>query len=402
MGYRFGVAAVGLMIVSTGAFAQLDITGTVDFETRVFPHSRAYDDQQPSTISPSIAIRPELVYEWRDGSNRLTLEPFLRIDAHDEERTHFDLREAHYLYLGSDWDVTIGLSKVFWGVTESVHLVDIINQTDWVEDIDGEDKLGQPMVNLNFFRDWGTLSLFVLPGFRERTFPGDDGRRRAPLSIDVDDPSYESGAEEWHVDYALRWSHTVGNWDFGVSNFYGTSREARLIPSWEPLQGIKLRPRYDIINQLGVDVQYTKGAWLWKLEAISRWGHGDQFFAGVGGFEYTFFGVGESDVDVGVLAELQFDGRDEDGSAPTVLSDHDLFVGSRIALNDVQDTTFLLGAIIDLDDATTSIFVEAERRLTDSWKAELEARWVGYADDDNALATFKRDSSVTLRLSWNF
>ena len=54
---------------------------------------------------------------------------------------------------------------MFWGVTESVHLVDIINQTDFAGDIDGEDKLGQTMLSLMLQRDWGEITAFVLPAF---------------------------------------------------------------------------------------------------------------------------------------------------------------------------------------------------------------------------------------------
>jgi len=54
----------------------------------------------------------------------------------------------------------------FWGVTEFQHLVDIINQTDLVENIDTEDKLGQPMINLALINDWGTVDLFIMPYFR--------------------------------------------------------------------------------------------------------------------------------------------------------------------------------------------------------------------------------------------
>ena len=53
---------------------------------------------------------------------------------------------------------------MFWGVTESQHLVDVVNQTDLVENPDGEEKLGQLMVNLTVARSWGTLNLFVAPG----------------------------------------------------------------------------------------------------------------------------------------------------------------------------------------------------------------------------------------------
>ncbi len=73
-------------------------------------------------------------------------------------------------------ETRVGVRRVFWGVTEFQHLVDIINQSDSVEDIDNEDKLGQPMINLSLVKDWGIVDFFVLPYFRERTFAGAEGR----------------------------------------------------------------------------------------------------------------------------------------------------------------------------------------------------------------------------------
>lgn len=56
------------------------------------------------------------------------------------------------------------------GVGGPVHLVDIINQSDLVENPDGEDKLEKPLVKLTSGLPWraGTLNLFMLPYFRER------------------------------------------------------------------------------------------------------------------------------------------------------------------------------------------------------------------------------------------
>ena len=53
------------------------------------------------------------------------------------------------------------MRREFWGVTETAHRVDILNQTDQVESFDGEDKLGQPMVNFSWSKDWGTLDLYA-------------------------------------------------------------------------------------------------------------------------------------------------------------------------------------------------------------------------------------------------
>ena len=131
----------------------------------------------------------------------------------------------NYLWLADTWELRLGFGKVFWGTTEFVHLVDIINQTDRVEDISLEKKLGQPMVQLSIPRDWGIVDMFVMSYFRERTFPGRRGRLRSALVVDTDNPIYESANKEWQVDAALRYSHSIGDWDIGLYHFYGTGRD---------------------------------------------------------------------------------------------------------------------------------------------------------------------------------
>ncbi|MEE8544818.1 MAG: hypothetical protein V3T29_03305, partial [Alphaproteobacteria bacterium] len=163
--------------------------------------------------------------------------------------------------------------------------------------------------------------------------------------------------------------------------------------------GTMLIPFYDQIHQVGVDVQYTTGAWLWKFEGLAREGQGEPFGAFVGGFEYTLYQIFESDADLGLLSELLYDGRDPGGAPPTAF-DNDLFLGARLALNDVQDTSVLGGTVIDLVDGTTSFRVEAERRLGDAWKLGVEIQFVAHAAADNLLATLDQDGFILLRLSW--
>ena len=162
----------------------------------------------------------------------------------------------------------------------------------------------------------------------------------------------------------------------------------------------RLVPFYDVVGQFGVDVQYTRQAWLWKLEGIVRQGPGKTFGAAVGGFEYTFYQVGSSAADVGLLVEYLRDDRDVE--APVTSLDDDLFVGSRLALNDTQDTQALLGAIVDVRDGSTAALIEAERRLGGGLKIEFESRLFFSVDEDNPLRVFEQDSFVTLRLSRHF
>jgi hypothetical protein len=45
------------------------------------------------------------------------------------------VRELNWIHQAETWSLLAGVGKVFGSVTESRHLVDIINQTDLVEDI---------------------------------------------------------------------------------------------------------------------------------------------------------------------------------------------------------------------------------------------------------------------------
>ena len=88
--------------------------------------------------------------------------------------------------------------------------------------------------------------------------------------VDEKQTTYTSGAGRWHPDFALRYSNSFGDWDVGLYHFYGTSREATLSLGFDPELQPVLVPEYELINQTGTDVQYTTGAWLWKLEALFR------------------------------------------------------------------------------------------------------------------------------------
>ena len=141
--------------------------------------------------------------------------------------------------------------RVFWGVVESRSLVDIVNQTDLVEQPDEKTKMGQPMVHLTWSGDWGALELFGLTWHRPRTLPGRHGRLRAGLVVDHDLTTYESTSQEWHLDFAGRYGGSFGPLDVGLSVFDGTSREPTLLPSLVGSE-LVLAPHYEqILPPLG-------------------------------------------------------------------------------------------------------------------------------------------------------
>ena len=393
---QFVLLLIAMLTSNWSAASEWDFTGFAGVDSRAFWLDSRYPEQDDS-LNISLMLQPEVYWRSADNRQRLSVVGFARADSHDSNRSHADLREAYWGYEGRNWDLNVGVNKVFWGVTESRHLVDIINQTDLIEDIDQEDKLGQPMVNLNLQRDIGRFGLYVMPWFRTRTFPGENGRLRAMLPVDSDNAIYESSDAKRHVDLALRYSHFIGDIDIGVHVFDGTSREPRF--SIAP-GGNRLLPVYDQMTQFGIDVQYTRDQWLWKLEAIARDTRSDSFAAAVGGVEYTFYGVGGSAADVGVLLEYLYDGRN--ANAPPTAFENDVFAGMRFALNDADDTSLLAGFAVDIRTHELFFNVEAERRFGDSLSMGLRLRSFMNAGPGNPLYAFDRDDYLQLRLSRYF
>lgn len=383
-------------IAAAGSFEEVEVSGFLGVDTRFFTQDSQFPGQK-GHAEISLIINPEFRVESKNGKHKFRFIPFARIDSRDSERSHFDIREAYWLWSTAEFEILTGFNRVFWGVTESRHLVNIINQADGVEDLDQEDYLGQPMINITTFQDFGQIDLFILPGFRERTFPGSEGRFRGPLVVDTDNPVYTSNLAQKHVDVALRYANYFGDWDVGVYYFYGTDREPRFILN---NTATALLPVYDIIHQAGLDLQYTKGAMLYKFEGILQGGRGQTFGAFVAGGEYTFYQVGGSAADIGILFEYLHDGRNA-LQPPTAFED-DLFAGVRLALNDTQDTAVLAGAFYDPSSGETFINIEAERRLSQNLVVEFRARFfIGASPTDPTFALLK-DDYIQFRLARYF
>jgi hypothetical protein len=386
---------LSFMLLAATAAGAVELTGEISAETKFFTNRAIHGGQEDN--SASVALRLEFYHEAANGSS-FTFTPFARYDSADRERTHFDIRELNYLWLGEGWELRAGISKVFWGVTEFVHLVDIINQDDMVESPDREDKLGQPMVHLSVPSDWGTLDLFVLPYFRERTFPGKGGRLRSAVIVDTDKAIYESSDEERHLDYAARYSHSIGDLDFGIYHFKGTGREPTLqldLTSGSPV----LVPYYEQIGQSGFDAHLVAGQWLLKFEDIYRTGQGEGFYSGTGGFEYTFTGIGQSAADIGIIMEYVNDSRGKDA---TTAFNNDLITGIRLAFNDQASTELLGGYVEDLDNHSRIVSIEASRRIGNSIKATLETRSFVNIHKDDLIYDIRDDDYLLFELTYYF
>ncbi len=401
------------LFADNGFSDSMEISGRLSTEIWRFPDSAAYSGQRSDSRGISLETT---IYVEDEEYRSITFTPFFRYDTDDPERSHFDVREAYYLTYGDigddEWELRLGVDRVFWGVVESRPLVDIVNQTDIAGHPNEKIKLGQPMAHFTRSGEWGTFELFGITGHRERTFPGRRGRHRGGLVVNQNLVSYESTSREWNVDLATRYSGNFGPIGLGLSVFDGTSREPVLVPVQSGPQ-FMLIPYYEQIRQYGLDVQVTTGSLLLKLEAIHRTGAKNSrldefsnlrfeekdFSAWVLGGEYTFYSIWGTNSDLGLFVEWAYDERGQ--WAPHAF-ENDLFLALHLGLNDVQSTEFIFSSMNSLDNDSHTVGAEFKRRLSDNWYLHIEALKYLEFDEDDAIYSVRRDSFVRVKLDYNF
>ena len=404
MRFRSAFAAL-LLMAAAGAQAQtFDFSGELSLQARWYPETPAFPDQRSST--GGLVLEPTLYADISETAS-FAFTPFYRLDSADSERTHADLREAYLLTFGEwdedSWELRVGFDSVFWGVAELNNLVDIVNQPDLVEHPRDRPKLGQPMVHLTISGDWGIAESFVLPYHRKRAFPGRKGRHRSRFLID-DDAGYESGAEERHVDFALRYANAVDLLDFGLTAFVGTSREPSF-PASLQTEGKPLVPYYEQIRQYGIDAQLTTDPWLYKMEAIHRsgmrnlLGREEDYSAFILGVERSFEALFGSRSDLTFLAEWHRDRRGRRATGPWA---NDVFVMGVIAFNDVPGTELAAGLLGDLRYDTHALNLELKRRLSDNWTMRLEGIANLNSDPRDPVHDGRRDSFLGMEFTFSF
>lgn len=369
----------------------------IGVEARAFPEKSRQGDAKQAGIS--LRLDHEIYYEHTPKRLSITINPYARFDSNDSERSNFDARQFFVRQSLGKFEYSIGAKKVFWGAAESVHLVDIINQSDFAENIDGEDKLGQPMVQLAYRTPVGTLEAFYMPMFRERRFPGEGQRLRVPAALNDDDALIDGGDSHRTDDFAARLSGSTGGMDFGLSYFDGIDRMPRFAPIAGTEEGPALQPFYERVKQTSLDGTFATGKWLWKLEALQQDGPTESFWAAIGGFEYTINGAFSTAADLGLLAEYMRDERQDSFYAPY---QDDLFLGARLGLNDVGSTEVLVGVIVDQSGETVLGSAEASQRISTNIKISAELRMFDARDRRDAAAEIDHDSYAGVQVAWFF
>lgn len=350
-----GALGAACMVAMDGEPLPAQWGGSVALEGQAFPSAWR------EGLEFGLSFTTRGVVELGGGASRLAIEPFLLLDPAGG-RTLFDLPELAWTATWEDWGIEIGSAVVVWGVTESTHLVDVLNQRVPRSTTRGYQRLGQPMVSGTWFTGSGAVEAFLLPGFRERPYAGRAGQVWSELRID----DASSRGEERHgrhaVDWAVRWSYAAGQWDLALSHFSGRSRD----PEFDEGRGTDgtpvSRPVYPLVDQTGIELQWTRVGWLVKLEGLARSGGPERYGALAGGVEYALADH------LSFFMEYTFDSR---GSRATTSLEHDAFVGGRLLTHEAE---LEAGLYIDPGSGNRIGRAAVRRRLIERLSVALEAR----------------------------
>lgn len=371
------------------------VRGSLGAETQIYPDAPLYPDQNRDHVQVSAYATFNASADV--GNARFDMELFGRIAPDAAREASGDVRQAFVRLPFGNAEVKAGILTEKWGVLEAWNPVDIINQSDLVEDFQGKVKLGQPGVLMTLPLGDATLSFFGTSIARERRFGRGEDRFQV-LPATVIDQHFEGGRSS--PTGAIRVELPVGPVNVAVSQFLGTAREPVLSAVVGPTGLEGFRAFYDRISQTSVEAELVLGDSVIKTEVIHQHTDKGASWGGGVGIETGFSKFASGPGDFTLYAEAYADSRADDAAVTPF--QRDVFLGARYTFNDTDDTLLELRNTHDLEWGSDLLELRASRRVLQDavftfslLKAANEAR-------DPALSSLGRDTQIKLRLTQFF
>lgn len=391
----------------------------IDISTKVSVFPQPGKGEQEDFVA-SVQVKPDLALFFNE-SYQAVIAPRFRIGLSDSEYHLISLDDLYLEYVAELFELRVGYQTFFWGTVESVNIVDILNQEDYVGDFLDAEKLGEPSVRARVLLGENRVDFFYFVYFTPAPLPGKVNRFNFfdGFRAFSDDPLYSSSKKRLRQQFAIRWDRSIGSADVGASYFNGYDKFPiiNVPPGAEDADSF-----YYEMQQISGDIQMSLGNWLIKGEAVfqdtsiagsflqssvSENGNPvqrdlvpDDYLAFVAGVEYTFFGLlGRSDL--GVLAEYLYNSDQDADTVAFRPFQNDLFGGFRWVRNNPGDGELLAGLIWDVENRSEIWRAEYSERYFDRVKVYVRADRINAALDD-PVATFNNDDRFSIELSYTY
>lgn len=346
LGLLFAISCTGVAAQPLLERVNVDIAAT----------SRYYFE---STQTPQINIddlaygaRGEVMASQRFGVVKFDAKLFANWDSADDHRRYADIRQAKLSARWGNIRAAAGVDTFFWGVSESINLVNVINQSDIRESLDSKVKQGQTFASLSYRLDAGEIGLYFLPTFSARQFP-----LRPAYGLPISDSNHYQDNEK-NGGIAARGLFYLDDFEFAVGYFNGTRRDPLLIR--QP-QAAELTPFYLQTETLLFDAVYLSDSLTYKWEFKTGRELDSGFVASNIGIEYPIYALEETLQELVVIAEYVFDDR---GDRAESHGQNDLFLGTKFEFAENSGQIRLLYSY-DMDNGSQYAEASCQYRLND-------------------------------------
>lgn len=391
---RIATALFAMGLAAPGGAGAQDVSsrGQVALEGRAFWPD---DIERTEDFGMALAARLEAEVDLRPFGGQMRL--FARNDVLDDTRDLVAIEELYLSWRERPLRLRVGWQLLNWSATEAFHPADVINARNYDSRLENPDKLGEPMAELQVRVGEGTLSAYYMPLRRGPILPSASSRLspfpvRVPIA--VGDPIFAGrdrviGEDRLEHQWAVRIAQTLGDADVSLHVLQHVDRS-------QPTQVIEnatgeVRPLFHFVTQVGGTWQQVFGPVIGKLEVAHReFGFPDpdpaftllhreqldhtQIAAGL----EVGWGAGEGEGTLIVEGQVMIAYDEPQFEEPDLGPfQRDVLVGYRHSFNDIAGTRVQGGVIVDLEDASEMlVLVRFERRLSDVWALEANARAV--------------------------
>lgn len=422
---RLILLALSVLVCPSPLFARTEWTAGASFENlNYLIHRSAHG------INDSETLEGDFKFTYDDEKNfRAILHPTFRLDFLDFSRNRYLPNESYLVFYTPRLEVKAGLDVIRWGVSNSFNPTDLINRRDFEYNFYDPEKMGELLVSLKstFPRvgpvDELTAHFLLLPLFQKAPLPELDTRfpiqgraNGVPYTVtdDQETPEYPEA-----VGAGLHLKGTLRGADLALFYYHGPERDPGYSLLIDSSGALRLEPFYYAIDAVGGNVEIPAANFLFHLESVfkSTGSNGSKqhevafeetdaipnsYAQFVPGADYTFTrGLGGGEIEATVEYLIDTDqGENLRNFRPF---QNDLFVGSRLRLNDRRDSKIEVAVIKDLTNREAVFLFEGSTKIYKELRTALKGVIVNRDPSHTTpLSFFDNNSHLVFKFSYSW
>ncbi len=278
----FGFGAIDSTAAADGQSGSLSVSGSAELRMRGYPDTA-------DLLATSLELKPVGRIDFSYATKSVEAKLKLRLDPSALVANPASLLDEAWLsaFAGA-FEIKAGLFRTTWGKGDSLHVLDVLDPTDYTDFINSDtkySKIAQPTLKVDFrTSENGKLELAYLPIFRGNTIP-QSGRwipaSLVTLATVLAYPPYNatlplSQTLIFPGTDTLRWGQagarltdSLGGIDLGLQYYYGFLRDPviDMNPVNFALNDKKIHVGYDRYHQIGADAAFVLAGFNFRAEA---------------------------------------------------------------------------------------------------------------------------------------